>query len=862
MKIFILFSAAFILAAQLSAGPNFDRSTIDRDPAVPMLSPGESMAKTEVAPGFKLELVAAEPMVEEPVCMAWGPDGELYVAEMHTYMLDVDMKDEDEPVSRVVKLVDTNGDGKMDKRTIYLDKVRLPRAILTLDSKVLIGAPPNLWLCEDTNNDGVADKKEIVYENYGDLKRNVEHDINGLQWNLDNWIYNAKSSVRLKYKDGKIEDDHVVNAGQWGHTINDRGERFNTTNTVPSISSFFPAKYVKGHFLGGKHTPLMERSVYDEKYQATWAMQGTPDTQGGAGMGREEDGSLKRFTAVCGQLVFRGDKLGSELYGTYWAMEPVGRLIRASKLNYKNGYAHLENLFEGRQMEFVASRDPNFRPVNAYTAPDGTLQFIDMYRGIIQHGNWTREGTYLRKQIQRRALDKNVGKGRIYRIVKEGVAPGKPPRFSTAGSAELVSALSHPNGWVRDEAQKLLVLRGNQDAIPLLKNVAANAENELGRVHAIWALEGLGAWTSELATRAVKDQSMDVRLAALRASDELIQAGDPVAVTAVADALADDTVDIAAQRLCSLSLVQKDWKNPSERSGHIKRVLEIAAPFSDREIVSLAGTVALNNAEYLGALRSLATKPGFNNKNNKLVQALSFAVLCTENKENIASLVDLASHADNAFAEAMLLGLRKGYSNNKVVAGELMKFEAKPEGYTRLEQKGLSKYAMAPLKEMLTWPGDYKYHLASALTPLSDGDQARFDAGREIYRGLCAACHGPNGEGMNMPEGNLRLAPPLTDSARVLDKNSRYFAAILLKGMNGPIDGVNYGGSMAPMESQSDEWLASIMTYVRRSWGNAAEPVTPSEVKKYRGWNKRQTVPFTMETLGMPKPKSSGKKQE
>ena len=146
MKIFTLLSAAFIVAAQLSAGPNFDRSTIDRDPAVPMISPEESVAKTEIAPGFKLELVAAEPMVEEPVCMAWGPDGELYVAEMHTYMLDVDMKDEDEPISRVVKLVDTNGDGKMDKRTVYLDQIRLPRAILTVDKKVLIGAPPNLWL--------------------------------------------------------------------------------------------------------------------------------------------------------------------------------------------------------------------------------------------------------------------------------------------------------------------------------------------------------------------------------------------------------------------------------------------------------------------------------------------------------------------------------------------------------------------------------------------------------------------------------------------------------------------------------------------------------------------------------------------
>ena len=121
------------------------------------------MSMIRVPKGFKLELVAAEPMIEEPVCMAWGPDGELYVAEMRSYMQDIDMSGELKPVSRVVKLVDTNSDGRMDKATTYLDNLVLPRAILTLDNKVLIGEPPHLWLCEDTNGDGTADTKVSIY---------------------------------------------------------------------------------------------------------------------------------------------------------------------------------------------------------------------------------------------------------------------------------------------------------------------------------------------------------------------------------------------------------------------------------------------------------------------------------------------------------------------------------------------------------------------------------------------------------------------------------------------------------------------------------------------------------------------------
>ena len=177
--------------------------------------------------------------------MAWGPNGELYVAEMRSYMQDIDMSGELEPVSRVVKLVDLDGDGRMDQATTYLDNLVLPRAILTLDNKVLIGEPPHLWLCEDTNGDGTADTKISIYENFSRKESgNGEHKINGLQWTMDNWIYNTKSSVIFRYRDQKIEERKAVFSGQWGQTVNDRGESIATKNSEPGLATIFPGKYL------------------------------------------------------------------------------------------------------------------------------------------------------------------------------------------------------------------------------------------------------------------------------------------------------------------------------------------------------------------------------------------------------------------------------------------------------------------------------------------------------------------------------------------------------------------------------------------------------------------------------------------
>ena len=856
LKTFLFSQALCAFSFQVGAE---DRAEIyvDPDPPSSTFSPQDSLSKIWVPDGFKLELVASEPMIEEPVCMAWGPNGELYVAEMRSYMQDIDMSGELEPVSRVVKLVDLNGDGRMDKATTYLDNLVLPRAILTLDKKVLIGEPPYLWLCEDTNGDGKADTKVNIYENFSKRESgNVEHKINGLQWTMDNWIYNTKSSSIFRYRDQNIEERKAVFSGQWGQTVNDRGESIATKNSEPGLATIFPGKYLGDLSLANKYRHLFERVRLGEGYATTWPIQGTTDLQGGRGLGRSDDRSLQRFTGACGQTVFRGDRLGDDMKGTYWVCEPVGRMIRCSDVEYDQGMITLHNRLEKQNLEFVASTDANFRPVNSYTGPDGTLYFIDMYRGIIQHGNWTREGSYLREEILRRGLEKNVGKGRIYRLVREGIAPGPLPNFGDSDAKELVEALGHPNGWWRDEAQKLLILRKEANAIPLLKSMVKRGESGLFRAHALWTLDGMGVWDQSLVQHAISDKDMEVRLAALRVAGEhlLVNQASDTLLDALSNSLPDDDLDIAVQRLLSLSFYKKQAKSHDVRRGHIERVTNAAGKFIDKEIIAKAFMVALNPVEYIPALERLSKETRFQD-NHPLPKHLAFACFALADQEaSITALLDFAVQTQSGFRSSLLEGFRIGTQEGRSFSRDLIRCKIKPSGLTRMEEAGVPEYSLAIIYDLLTWPGDPKFKLQKALPPLSESELVRFNKGREIYQGLCAACHGPEGQGVNMPEpqNHIMLAPSLAGSPRVNERNNRYFAEIILKGMTGPIDGVTYGGVMAPMEAYDNEWIASVMTYIRRSWGNTGSPVHPNDIERVRSWNKKRTTAFTLAELNIP----------
>jgi mono/diheme cytochrome c family protein len=435
------------------------------------------------------------------------------------------------------------------------------------------------------------------------------------------------------------------------------------------------------------------------------------------------------------------------------------------------------------------------------------------------------------------------------------------PRFGKSDAKELVEALGHPNGWWRDEAQKLLVLRKETNAIPLLKNLMKQAENGLARAHALWTLDGMGEWDESLVLSAIKDKNMEVRLAALRIAGERLlhrEASDAF-LNVMGQSLPDDDLDIAAQRLMSLSFYKKQTKAHVVRAGHIERVLNAAGKFIDKEIIAKAFMVALNSAEYIPALELLSKEARFQNLDqHPLPQYLAFACFTLADDEaSFTALLDFAAQTQSGFRASLLKGFRLGTQGGRSVSRDLIRCKSKPSGLTLMEEAGVPEYSLAIIYDHITWQGDPKFKLRKALPPLSQAELARFNKGREIYQGLCGACHGSEGQGVEMPEpqDHMMLAPSLAGSPRVNDRNHRYFAEIILKGMTGPIDGVTYGGVMAPMESYDNEWISSVMTYVRRSWGNGGSPVKPDEIERVRGWNKRRNTAFTLAELNMPNAK-------
>ncbi len=477
----------------------------------PPLSPAEQVKTMQVKEGYSVIPVLTDPIIHEPSVIAWDGNGRMYVVEMRTYMQDIDGKEQLKPVSRVSRHEDTNGDGVYDKHTVFADNLALPRMVLPLLDRVIIRETNTLDLksYQDTDDDGVADKIELWHEG-GGRGGNLEHQPSGLIWNVDNWLYTTYSRHRYRVTpSGVVRQSLPHSGGQWGLTHDNVGRTFYSSAGGENPVTDFQQPIVYGRIsLGGEQVG---------NFREVFPIDNVPDTQGGRGRLRAND-TLNRFTASCGQSIFRGDRLPTDFHGDLIICEPVGRLIRRAKVTNDQGRLLVSNAYENS--EFIASTDPNFRPVNSATGPDGCLYLVDMYRGIIQEGNWVRNGSYLRGVVQKFELDKNIGRGRIFRVQHESMKRStKRPRMLEEKPAQLVAHLSHPNGWWRSEAQKLIVLHNDKSVVPALKQLAHSGEAPLGRLHAFWTLEGLEAIEPELLAAGFNDADPRVRAAAMRISE-------------------------------------------------------------------------------------------------------------------------------------------------------------------------------------------------------------------------------------------------------------------------------------------------------------------------------------------------------
>ena len=792
-------------------------------PPSPVIPPQETLKNFQIVPGFKIELVASEPLVHDPIAISFDPDGRIWVVEMIGFMRNPDGKDEEEPVANIVVLEDTDGDGKMDKRTVFMDKLVMPRALALIRDGVLVAEPPHLWFARDTDGDGVADQKKEVAKDYGD-QRNPEHNSNGLMLAMDNWIYSANHTTRFRNVGGDWQRQPTVFRGQWGISQDNYGRLVYNSNSDQFRIDLVPSAYL---FRNPNYRTPIGINVDPIKNQMTWPIRVTPAVNRVYQYGMlRPDEKLAEFTAACGPVIYRGDNFPPEFQGNAFVCEPSANLVKRNILTETNGVVTGRQAYD--HSEFLASTDERFRPVNAYNGPDGALYLVDMYHGIIQHRVYLT--SYLRKQSLSRHLEQPTGLGRIYRIIRDGTNPSAKPHMAKASVGELVQALSHPNGWRRDTAQRLLIERANPAAAALVKQVALHGDSAFGRLQALWTLEGLDELDAKTVVAAMADPDPKVRATALRLSEIVMKTQDRNAVVpAVLKMTGDPAPDVQLQLAFTLGEVHSP---PADAA-----LAEIGSRESKNPYICEAIQTSLGNKE-LEFLDGIVGRPEWKEKINgreKMISGLAKCVLLERKTNRVDRLMALAGSAQGwqrtALLDGMLSSAPPSGKGRPARPPKAIHFPTEPAGFTSL--KGVSDTnvvkKVAALEKFVTWPGQPGYVPPPYVPPLTPEQQKQFDTGKNLFVAACAVCHQPHGL------GQAGLAPPLAGSEWVMGPEDRIIR-IVLNGAHGRFNvlGQAYDLEMPSLSVFPDDQIAAILTYVRREWENTASPVTTESVAKVR----------------------------
>ncbi len=519
-------------------------------PGVAAIPPERAVETIRLQNGFRAELVAAEPLVTDPVAIAYDENGLAYVAEMNDYPY-TDAADDkpwadqpSAPIGRIRVLEDLDGDGIYDRSYIFADKLSWPAGIACFKGGVYVAATPDLLYLKDTDGDHKADINRVVFTGF--RKYNVQAVMNGLQWGLDNKIYAAGSSnggsiieaehpgkpAILRRADFRFEPGHehfeeIAGGARFGNSFNNWGDRFlcNIRNPVQHV--LFPSKYLKRNpylpltsLLYDVATSGDSVKVYRVSPPESWRVI-SAERMSSAVSPKPFDSTQATgyITSSSGVTIYRGAAYPKEFLGNAFVGEVASNLVLRYQLP-REGVSY-RGVRPYRQKDFMASTDNWFRPVNYANAPDGTLHVLDMYRETIEHP-WS-----LPDDLKAR-LDLTSGRdrGRIYRLIPPKYPADfiKPPHphLGKATTAELVQTLENKNGWWRETAQRLLYERQDQAAIALLKKMLRKSTYPLARLHALWSLQGLDALQLEDIKIALKDKNPRVRIHAVRLAEPLL----------------------------------------------------------------------------------------------------------------------------------------------------------------------------------------------------------------------------------------------------------------------------------------------------------------------------------------------------
>jgi len=541
---FYLFT--FALSGQLFSLTAEPQATPEQLPRIPPTEAMDAGKTFRIKKGFQIELAAKEPQVIDPVSMSFDANGRLYVVEMIGYS-----EHRQDKAGRVRLLEYSDNDGHYENATVFAKDLAWPTAVICYEGGVFVVVTPDLLYLKDTDGDGKADLRKVVFTGFGKgrSRLNMQALPNSLRWGLDNRIHGVTSSngavltrpghedfkpVRLNGRDFSFDPRTLdlrpeSGGGQHGASFDDYGRRFVSSNSNHLQFLVFDDRYA-GNARYAMPSPRVgiaadgsAAEVFRISPDEPWRIVRTRWRIASKVRGPIEGGGRVSgyFTAATGVTIYRGDAYGDAFRGNAFIADAGSNLVHRKILDYGNGIVPVgKRPTDERSSEFLASTDNWFRPVQLANGPDGCLYVLDMYREVIEHPWSLPQG--IKKHID---LNSGNDRGRIWRIIPEGFKRPDAPKLGKATPGQLVDNLSSPNAWIRETSSRLLFERAPASAEPLLNRVLSTGDSHLGRLHALYALAGLGKLTPAHLLSAMGDERPVLQEHAIRSAEPFLDNG-------------------------------------------------------------------------------------------------------------------------------------------------------------------------------------------------------------------------------------------------------------------------------------------------------------------------------------------------
>ena len=696
-------------------------------------TPEKSIQLMQFPKGFRVEVVAAEPHLADPVAMDFDAQGRIFVCEIHGYNLEgyweivelnktgvldtkvrrlMDAPEEarkraaKEQYGTVKLLEDTDGDGRIDKSTVWADRVPPCYGVVAARDGVIAVCPPKILYLADRDGDGKAEVHEQLYSTGGgpmwDRPSNP-------RWNLDNWIY-YDGGRRFK-PDGSVQEP-TTGSGQFGQAVSDWGDRFYMVQVQPvryvvPLPYRYLARNPHHSARAGWESLLPYNDMYPISQPHPWRLKRSQDPAWVKFYGATET-SYGYVTSACGNVIYRATQFPAEYHGNYFFCEEAYNLIHRCLL-VRDGASYKVQRATEEKVEFLASTEQWFFPVNLMNGPDGALYIVDMYREIIE--DYSAIPRFLQQQYVE-ALIAGGDRGRIYRIVADGAPKLRKFDLTKASTGELVSHLSNSNAWWRQTAQRLLVDRGDKTAVGPLSALGRNGKTPQARLHALYTLDGLGVLEPAVAEHALGDPHFAVRTHALRLAEPWLDKSP--GLTGKVFAMVDDP-DAKVRLQLGLTLGQS--KDPRA----VATLAQLAASYGGERWMAdaIISSVPDSAGRFLSTIMQQADEM---DQASRLIEPLGSVVGARHDNEEIGSLLkaidDWKGEKIVPLKVACLKGLIEGLNRGKAQpltssagqvalahllgspSAELQELASEVAGLVKLQEGKEMKKALAMAREV------------------------------------------------------------------------------------------------------------------------------------------------------------------